>query len=155
MPIPGRALRTGAGILGPMAAKPDLGDPLKVLIVEDNRDTRTTMRMLLSMGFGHDVYEAGDGAGGVRLALEMRPDVALIDLGLPDLDGHEVARRIRAVLDRRAIVLVALTGYDSPEDRRLAEQSGFDVHLVKPVDSAELSRILDEIARSRENAGGG
>lgn len=137
-----------------MSAKPDTRGPLKVLIVEDNRDARTTLRMLLSMGFGHDVYEAPDGASGVRLALEVRPDVALIDLGLPDVDGHEVARRIRAVLDRRAIVLIALTGYDSAEDQRLTQQSGFDVHLVKPVESAELVRIFDCVVRANENAGG-
>jgi CheY-like chemotaxis protein len=137
-----------------MCAKPVSSDSLKILIVEDNRDARTTMRMLLTMSFGHGVYEAADGASGVRLALEMRPDVALIDLGLPDLDGHEVARRIRAVLDRRAIVLIALTGYGSLEDRRLTQQSGFDAHLVKPVQTGELVRIFDDVARSRQNAGG-
>src|SRR5688500_691153 len=107
-----------------MSAKPDLRGPLKVLIVEDNRDARTTMRMLLSLGYGHDVYEAPDGATGVRLALELKPDVALVDLGLPDLDGHEVARRVRAILDSRSIVLVALTGYGSAEDQRRTQEAG-------------------------------
>ncbi len=137
-----------------MSAKPDWRGPLRVLIVEDNRDARTTLRMLLAMGYGHDVYEAPDGASGVRLALELRPDVALIDLGLPDVDGHEVARRIRAVLGTSAIMLIALTGYDSAEDQRLTQQSGFDVHLVKPVDPSALLTIFDEIVRSKENAGG-
>ena len=136
-----------------MPANPDLRSPLKVLIVEDNRDARTTMRMLLSLGFGHHVYEAPDGASGVRLALEVKPDIALVDVGLPDVDGHEVARRIRAVLDARAIMLIALTGYGSPEDQRLAQQAGFDVHLVKPVDSAKLVGIFERIARTKENAG--
>ena len=120
---------------------------LKILIVEDNHDARTTMRMLLSLGQGHVVYEAADGASGVRAALELRPHVALIDLGLPDVDGHEVARRIRAVLDRTAIVLVALTGYGSAEDQRVAQEAGFDVHFVKPVESAELAKIFESIAR--------
>lgn len=127
--------------------------PLKILIVEDNRDARTTMRMLLTMGHGHIVYEAADGASGVRSALELRPDVALIDLGLPDIDGHEVARRIRAQLDANAIVLIALTGYGTAEDQRLTRESGFDVHLVKPVESAALLRIFDGICRSKEEAG--
>ena len=133
-----------------MSAKPDLTAPLKVLLVEDNRDTRTTMRMLLSLSFGYDVYEAPDGASGVRLALEVKPDVALIDLGLPDVDGHEVARRIRAVLDTREIMLVAVTGYGSTEDRRLTQESGFDAHLVKPVESADLVRIFEGLVRARE-----
>lgn len=137
-----------------MSSKTDSRGPLKVLIVEDNADARTTLRMLLSMGFGHEVYEASDGAGGARLALEVRPDVALVDLGLPDVDGHEVARRIRASLDRSAIVLIALTGFGSAEDQRLTQQSGFDMHLVKPVEPAELGRIFDGIARSKANAGG-
>jgi len=130
-----------------MPANADPAEPLKVLIVEDNRDARTTMRMLLSLGHGHVVYEAADGLSGVRSALEVRPHVALIDVGLPDLDGHEVARRIRSVLDKTAIVLIALTGYGSGEDQRLAQEAGFDVYLVKPVDPAELARIFDSIAR--------
>ncbi len=136
-----------------MSAKPDLRGALKILIVEDNRDARTTMRMLLSMGYGHDVYEAPDGTTGVRLALELKPDVALVDLGLPDVDGHEVARRVRAVLDRETIVLVALTGYGSAEDQRRTHEAGFDAHLVKPVESAELVRIFEAIVRAKENAG--
>jgi CheY-like chemotaxis protein len=123
--------------------------PLKVLIVEDNRDARTTLRMLLTLAHGHDVIEAEDGSAGVRLALDERPDVALIDLGLPDLNGLEVARSIRAVLSRGAIHLVALTGYGDEEDRARTEEAGFDVHLVKPVDTAELARVLAELAPVR------
>ena len=137
-----------------MSAPPPQRDPLKVLIVEDNRDARTTMRMLLSMAYGHTVFEAADGASGVRTALDVRPDVALVDLGLPDMSGHEVARRIRAVLSSSEIALIALTGYGSPEDQRAARDAGFDVHLVKPVESSALLRILENISRSRENADG-
>ena len=121
--------------------------PLKVLIVEDHHDARTTMRMLLSLSYGHVVYEAADGESGVRSALDLRPDVALIDLGLPDVDGTEVARRIRAVLGRGEIMLIALTGYASPEDRRLTQAAGFDIHLVKPVETSALQRIFENIAR--------
>ena len=130
-----------------MSATPHPRGPLKVLLIEDNRDARTTMRMLLSIGHGHVVHEAEDGESGVRSALELRPDVALVDLGLPDINGHEVARRIRAELDPGSIMLIAITGYGSEEDRQLARDAGFDVHLVKPVDSAALLRILDGVGR--------
>jgi len=124
---------------------------LRILIVEDHHDARTTMRMLLSRSYGHVVYEAADGASGVRCALELRPDVALIDLGLPDLDGNEVARRIRAVLGKSEILLIALTGYGSAEDRRLTHEAGFDFHLLKPVESTALQRIFENVVRSKEN----
>jgi CheY-like chemotaxis protein len=130
-----------------MCVKRDARASPRVLIVEDSRDARTTMRLLLTLRHGYTVYEAADGTTGVRSALELKPDAALIDLGLPDLDGHEVARRIRAVMDKNAILLIALTGYGTPEDEREAHEAGFDVHLVKPVDSAELVRILDERTR--------
>lgn len=119
----------------------------KVLIVEDHHDARTTMRMLLSLGYGHTVYEAADGESGLKCALELKPDVALIDLGLPDLDGKDVARRIRAHFDKREMLLIALTGYDSAEDQRLALEAGFDIHLVKPVTSSALQRILEDLTQ--------
>jgi len=135
-----------------MSATAAAHTPLKVLLVEDNRDARTTLRMLLSMAYGHTVLEAADGSSGVRSAVESKPDVALIDVGLPDIDGHEVARRIRAQLDT-AIVLIALTGYGTAEDQRLAVEAGFDLHLVKPVQSADLVRIFEGIAASRKRDG--
>jgi CheY-like chemotaxis protein len=131
----------------PMSATPQSRAPLRVLIIEDNRDVRTTLRMLLSMGYGYVVYEAADGASGVRAALDEKPDAALIDLGLPDIDGYEVARRIRARLDRDSILLIALTGYGDIEDQQRTQAAGFDIHLVKPVDSAALVQTLE---RSRK-----
>ena len=130
------------------AASPSPG-PLKVLIVEDNRDARTTLRMLLTLAHGHRVLEAEEGTAAVALALDERPDVALVDLGLPGLDGLEVARRIRAVLGRDEICLVALTGYGEREDRARTEAAGFDVHFVKPVDTAALAKLLSEVAAAR------
>lgn len=119
---------------------------LKILIVEDNRDARTTLRMLLTLGYGHVVLEAEDGISAIRIALEQRPDVALIDLGLPGIDGYEVARRIREVLARNEIFLAALTGYSDDADRARTEDAGFDVHLVKPVESAALVKVLSHVA---------
>jgi CheY-like chemotaxis protein len=129
-----------------MATSTQSRGPLKILIVEDNRDARTTLRMLLTMAYGHAVIEAGEGLSAIRLAVEQRPDVALIDLGLPDIDGYEVARRIRESLPRNEIFLAALTGYSDDDDRARTEEAGFDVHLVKPVESAALAKLLSHVA---------
>ena len=113
----------------------------RILVIEDNADARSILRALLEAA-GHEVHEAADGPRGLELALALRPDVALIDLGLPGLDGFEVARQLRAADDRRGILLVAVTGYGSPEDRERALLAGFDVHLVKPVDPDILAGVL-------------
>jgi DNA-binding response OmpR family regulator len=119
--------------------------PLRILIVEDNRDARTMMRMRLTLRHGHAVTEAANGAEGVQAALATRPHVALIDVGLPDIDGFEVARRIRAGVGD-AVVLVALTGYGTDDDRARAFAAGFDHFLVKPAEGAALVAILDAVA---------
>ena len=113
----------------------------RILVVEDNRDARDMLRTLLQTA-GHEVHEAIDGRQGVSAALRLRPDVALIDLGLPEMDGYEVARQIRAVDEGRRIMLVAVTGYGSPEDRERSLMAGFDLHLVKPVDPELLAGVL-------------
>ncbi|MFN3649317.1 MAG: response regulator [Armatimonadota bacterium] len=112
-----------------------------VLLVEDNEDARETMRDLLEL-MGYRVDTASEGRSGVLLAQELRPDAALIDIGLPGLTGYEVAQAIRGVEVGREIFLVALTGYGTPEDRDRALAAGFDRHLVKPVDPEELHRVL-------------
>jgi two-component system, sensor histidine kinase len=121
---------------------------LRILVVEDNHDGRESLRDLLEL-WGHEVETAANGPDGVEAALNSLPDVALIDIGLPGLDGNEVAQRIRAALDGDAMVLVAMTGYGQPEDRRRALQAGFDAYLVKPVDPEELARTLQELSSSR------
>ena len=113
----------------------------RILIVEDNTDAREALREALEMA-GHKIFEAGSGASGVESALANRPDVALIDIGLPEFDGYEVARRIRSASDVQGMRLIALTGYGSPEDRQKAEQAGFDTHLVKPLDFDQLTGLL-------------
>src|SRR5882724_1886506 len=112
----------------------------RVLIVEDNDDAREMLKTLLEHE-GHEVFEAVDGTEGVRAASRHRPDVALVDVGLPILDGYEVARFIRRQ-DHQPQRLVALTGYGQPDDRRRALDAGFDEHLVKPVDADQLSELL-------------
>jgi signal transduction histidine kinase len=118
--------------------------PRTVLIVEDNQDARTTLRQLLESA-GHRVHEAADGMQGLEVALRVAPDVAVIDIGLPGLDGFELARRIRSSALGQSVRLVALTGYGSPEDRRRATEAGFDVHLVKPMSGETIERVLAEL----------
>ncbi len=112
-----------------------------VLIIEDNDDARETLRLLLE-SLGHQVSDAGDGRDGVALALRTRPDVVLVDLGLPGIDGYQVARSIRASGLGQAVRLIAVTGYGQTEDRERSAEAGFDAHLVKPVSPAALSGVL-------------
>jgi two-component system, sensor histidine kinase len=122
---------------------------LHVLVVEDNLDGRESLRELLEI-WGYRVDLAETGPEGLEKAFALRPEVALVDIGLPGLDGNEVARRIRAVLGRDQMSLVAMTGYGQPEDRRRALQAGFDRYLVKPVDPAVLSQLLAELRPDRD-----
>jgi CheY-like chemotaxis protein len=100
------------------------------------------LRHLLELS-GHEVHEADNGTRGFEQALVLRPDVVLIDLGLPGLDGYEVARRIRAS-GRKDVVLIAVTGYGQREDRLRASAAGFDAHFTKPVDLTELDALLQQ-----------
>ncbi|HET7362791.1 MAG TPA: ATP-binding protein, partial [Burkholderiales bacterium] len=111
-----------------------------VLVVEDNDDARETLKRMLELA-GHHVRVAVDGSAALDAVRSAMPDIALIDIGLPQMDGYEVARRIRAVHDKRPL-LVAITGYGLPEDRNRSREAGFDMHLVKPVDNATLAEVL-------------
>jgi PAS domain S-box-containing protein len=125
----------------PHAAPPPAGfASRRVLIIEDNRDACEMLRMALEME-GHNVHTASTGPQGVQAARSLAPDVVLVDVGLPGLDGYEVARRIRKGLGD-AVMLVALTGYGDPEAKQRAWGAGFDVYLVKPVDPPELARLV-------------
>jgi two-component system, sensor histidine kinase len=112
----------------------------RVLVVEDNPVGRETLRLLLRL-WGCQVEAAEDGVRGVEVGLSWRPDAAVVDIGLPGLDGYEVARRLRAALGDR-VRLIALTGYAEFSDRRRALAAGFDVHMTKPADPEELARQL-------------
>nr|WP_267876932.1 ATP-binding protein [Massilia rhizosphaerae] len=120
----------------PVAVKPT------VLLIEDNDDGREMMATMLT-SFGYPVLQAGDGLEGVRVACTEKPDVALVDIGLPGIDGYEVARRLRQEAATHGIRLIALTGYGLAEDQRRVLEAGFDLHLVKPVD---LSALLGQLA---------
>ncbi|MFO0968895.1 MAG: PAS domain S-box protein [Gemmataceae bacterium] len=114
---------------------------LRVLIIEDNRDTARTLGILLRR-YGHQVEVAHSGTQGVAKAHSWKPEVVLCDLGLPEIDGFEVARRLRPNPDLAGTRLIAVSGYGQEEDRRRSEQAGFDLHLTKPVDPVELQRLL-------------
>jgi CheY-like chemotaxis protein len=112
-----------------------------VLIVDDHPDVREVMRLLLEE-WGHRVQEAETGERGLEIIQQSRPDVVLVDIGLPDLDGCSVARAVRSARGGDACLLVAITGYGGAADRRRTSEAGFDAHLTKPVDEEELARIL-------------
>ena len=114
----------------------------RVLIVEDNQDAGEMYRILFELS-GHEVLLAENGPHGLELLKSARPDIALVDIGLPGMDGYEIARRFRAEPDGDRVTLVALTGYASPVDRDRSRKAGFDLHLIKPVDPAALKSLLD------------
>ena len=106
--------------------------------------------MLLKLS-GHEVHTAHDGLEAVEMAAKVQPDVILLDVGLPRLDGYEAARRIREQRRDKSLILVALTGWGQDEDRRRSQEAGFDAHIVKPVDLAALSTLLVELSADRQN----
>ncbi len=114
---------------------------MRVMVVDDNRDAAQMLAMLLSVQ-GHAVSVEYDGRGALERAQRELPQVILLDIGLPDTDGYTLARRLRAIPELQGATLVALTGYGQDQDRRLAEEAGFDHHLVKPADLARVSEIL-------------
>jgi CheY-like chemotaxis protein len=120
--------------------------PMRVLVVEDNEDAAESFRMLLEL-HGHVVRVARDGLDGLRAFEEFAPEVAFVDLGLPGIDGFGVAERIRAIAGRRP-VLVALSGYGRDEDKRRAQDAGFDAHMTKPVDHDRVEAFLRDLAAS-------
>ncbi len=122
------------------SASLDLHDP-RVLIVEDNPDSAESLRMVLELS-GHRVRVANDGQEAMVVAQEYRPDIVLLDIGLPDMDGYEVARRLRSLPALERAVLIALTGYGSEDDRRRAIEAGFQHHITKPADVVVLDRVL-------------
>jgi len=129
-----------------MSAEPEMPPKsrLKILVVDDNPDAALSMAMMLSM-MGHDTRTAHDGEAAVTTAEEFRPQVVLLDIGLPKLNGYEVAQRIRGQEWGAAMFLVAITGWGQDEDRRRSEDVGMNLHMVKPVEPDALDRVLAEL----------
>jgi signal transduction histidine kinase/CheY-like chemotaxis protein len=122
-------------------------EPLRVMVVDDNQDAAQMLAMLLEVQ-GHAVSVEYDGRGALQRARRELPQVMLLDIGLPDTDGYALARQLRAIPELQGATLVALTGYGQNEDRRLAEEAGFDHHLVKPADLAQVGEILAAAPRT-------
>jgi CheY-like chemotaxis protein len=116
---------------------------LRILVVDDNADSAESLAMVLNLA-GHEARTAHSGVAALKLARDFQPEAVLLDIGLPTMDGYEVARQIRASYGARPVTVIAMTGYGSEEDRRKSREAGFDIHLVKPLDLASLSRTLQE-----------
>jgi CheY-like chemotaxis protein len=120
--------------------------PLRILVVDDNVDLASGLSKLINH-LGHEVETTHDGPAAIETARAFRPDAVLLDIGLPGMDGYEVASRLRSEEVIGSLILVAITGYGHEEDRRRSHEAGFDFHLVKPIDLDALRQILDQITR--------
>jgi len=137
-----------AAIHDPGAHEESSGDDMRqsdvkrrVLVVDDNQDTADSLALMLE-ALGHEARTAYDGARAIAVADEFRPDVILMDIGMPRFNGFQAAQRIRAQPWADRVVLIAITGWAREEDRECAKEAGFDAHLTKPVDLKLLFRLL-------------
>jgi two-component system CheB/CheR fusion protein len=127
-------------------ASPTTSAQKRILVVEDIADSREMLRTLLELD-GHQVTVAADGLAGLEAIQQSRFDLALVDVGLPGLDGYEVARRVRSSPELQGLFLVALTGYGREEDRRAVREAGFDLHIVKPLKLNDLTEVMTKLAQ--------
>jgi CheY-like chemotaxis protein len=142
LPVPRSASREEAGT-EPAVARASTPAARRVLVADDNEDSASSMALLLQLK-GHEVRTAQDGLEAVAVAADFRPDVILLDIGMPGLDGYEACRRIRQEPWGQRIVIAALTGWGRPEDRERSREAGFTQHLVKPVTPETLEKLLVE-----------
>jgi two-component system CheB/CheR fusion protein len=146
LPLVGEATAERDAVREPDAVVPSAG--LRVLVVDDYVDALEMLAMLVQ-ALGHEVRTACDGEEALRVFQADPPDVVLLDLGLPKLDGCEVAKQIRALASGKDVLLVAMTGWGQAQDKQRTLEAGFDVHLTKPADPEVLRRLLDERAGAR------
>ena len=123
----------------------------RILIVDDNQDAADSLAALLTLE-GHTIERAYSAADALRRAVPFGAEVVLLDIGLPQMDGYELARRLRRLPELRATRLIAVTGYGQPQDRERAMAAGFDEHLIKPVSTASVARALAGLARTAQAA---
>jgi CheY-like chemotaxis protein len=115
--------------------------PRRILVADDNVDSANSLGMLLKI-IGHDVRTARDGNEALTVAADFRPDVMLLDIGMPGMDGYELARRVREQPWGKSAMLIAVTGWGQDQDRQRSREAGFDQHLVKPVELEALEKLL-------------
>ena len=128
-------------------AQLDIGDSTRkrrLLVVDDNRDAAESMSMLLEM-WGHEVAFVYDGPSALETAEQWQPEAVFLDIGLPGMDGYEVAERMRALPHAKSAVLIAITGYGQDDDRLRSQRAGIDHHLVKPVAPDALRSLIDSL----------
>ena len=132
-------------VVPPAASKKAATRSLRILVVDDNHDAADSIAILLRQS-GHDVRTEYSGAAALQAVAAYRPQVILLDIGMPGMDGLQVAKRLRQQLDLRQVALVALTGYGEERDVQRTQQAGFNYHLVKPVDPQRLQELLRVVA---------
>jgi CheY-like chemotaxis protein len=116
----------------------------RILIADDDKDVADSLALLLRV-FGHQVLSVYDGPDALAAALTFRPDIIFLDIGMPNMDGYEVARQFRATPEGASTFLVALTGFGRTEDSRRAEEAGFDRHILKPLEVTALKELLAQL----------
>jgi CheY-like chemotaxis protein len=126
---------------GPLAQGDRPVQPLKVLVVDDNADAANTLNMLLDAS-GHQAFAEYTATAAIERTREVHPQVCVLDIGLPDMDGCELARRLRAMPGMGKATLIAVSGYGQEQDKRRSADAGFDYHLVKPIDTGKLLALL-------------
>jgi len=129
-------------IAAPPSAGPRAGVRRRIVLADDNRDGAESLRMLLEMS-GHEIYVAHTGIDALKVTEEHRPEICILDIGMPGLNGYEVADRIRSESWGTQIVLIAVTGYGQQHDKLKARATGFDHHLTKPIDPSALENLIE------------
>ena len=137
--------RAASGPAPEQASEQRLLPRMRIVVVDDSHDAADSLSMMLRL-LGCEVHTAHDGPSGLRTIAQHRPDIVLLDIGMPGMDGYDVARRVRQREGLRDLVLIALTGWGQTEDRIQSKQAGFDHHLVKPVELTALQKLLTSIA---------
>ncbi|MGH7907158.1 MAG: response regulator [Candidatus Binataceae bacterium] len=127
---------------------------MRLLIVDDNEDTTDTAAELFTL-WDHDVQIAHSGSEALNAAAKDPPDAVLLDIGLPGMDGYEVARHLRQDPRLRNVIVIGISGYGQEKDRQLSREAGFDLHLIKPVDLEKLNGLLIEKMKARQAAARG
>jgi CheY-like chemotaxis protein len=150
--LPNVRASTGASPVPPSVEHPAAHAALRVLVVDDNTDAREMLAEALQLQ-GHETHTAADAEAALAVATRVQPQLALVDIGLPGVDGHELGRRLHALPGLGALRLVALTGYGQASDRERSRDAGFEAHLVKPVDLAEIARLIQKLFSSEAPQG--
>ena len=135
--------QAAASTAAPQSAAAPAATARRILVVDDNVDAAVTLAQLLK-SLGHETVAVHDGTAALKAVVDFRPDTVLLDIGMPGMDGYEVARRLQAMKKERAMRIIAVTGWGQEADRQRSREAGFDVHLVKPVDPSLLLRVVEQ-----------